>query len=148
MTPHPPPPGLRRPPARPPAAPREAGTEEGLAPAWGAGPGARGRDKRSLEGHGRRGAASGTQHDGCGEPGRAAPAAAALETRRLPGALRFGAARSLQTPWTACSRERTGARSPLPARDRAGISVRGTAWERAGGRWGSSSGLVRPLPRA
>lgn len=94
-------------PARPPAAPREAGAGKGLALAWGEGPGAWGRGKRPLEGHGRRGAASGTQHCGCGEPGQAAVATAVAtsETRRLPGALRLEAVRPLQPPWEAWSRE-------------------------------------------
>lgn len=84
----------------------------GLTLEWGAGPGTWGRGRRPLEGQSRRGAASGTQHCGCGEPGRAAPTAAdASETRRLPGALGFGTARRLQPPWAAWSRERR-ARDP------------------------------------
>ncbi|MEJ1286127.1 hypothetical protein NN561_017131 [Cricetulus griseus] len=123
-------------PARLPAAPGEAGAGEGLALAWRVGPGTRGRRRRPLEGHGCRVAASGTQHCGCGESGRTAPAAAtASETRRLPGALGFVAARSKQPLWAVCSRERRarGPRFPRTfGREPRCKDPRGSALEDAG----------------
>lgn len=134
-----PPPG----PARRPASARETGAGAGLALAWGAGPGTWGRGRRPLEGQSRRGAASGTQHCGCGEPGRAAPTAAdASETRRLPGALGFGTARRLRPPRAAWSRERA-----IPA-SRARPSGNLCAGTRVGARWQALRFELRASPAA
>lgn len=99
-------------------------------------PEARDRELRARIGAPWKVTAAGARQDGtmgAGSPGGRPPASAS-ETRRLPRALGFGAERPLLTLWAAWSGERTGARSLLPASGRAGTSVRGPAWEQAGGR--------------